>query len=283
VNARHTDAASIAAGGARDAAIIAFVHIQKTAGTSMKFVLRHSLGSRHSDVNPVDPALGKPFDVSDLDFARAAVPGLRSISGHEIVEPTRHLAGRVLPYTMLRDPVQRMLSHYQDKRTTGRQAISIDDYLAVPANHDFQVRRIAGGPDLDKARDLLSGAFFFVGLVEQFALSLRIFRALCPYPMDLRCRRKNVARDGSIRERLMADAGLMDRIRAANRLDMRLYAHVEETLLPALQAATGIVDASPLPDYPRWRLPLRFHASRVRHRLVYRRRLKRERRRRGFL
>jgi len=86
--------------------VIAFVHIQKTAGTTTKFILRNSFGSRHSDVNPVDPTRDKPFESADLDFALTVIPGLRSISGHQIIEPTRHLAGRVMPYTMLRDPVR---------------------------------------------------------------------------------------------------------------------------------------------------------------------------------
>ena len=262
--------------------IIAFVHIQKTAGTTAKFILRNSFGLGHSDVNPVDPSPDKPFDTDDLDFALTVVPGLRSISGHQIIEPTRYLANRVMPYTMLRDPVRRTISHFQDRQVTERQVQSIDAYLDEPENHDFQVRRIAGEADLEKAKSLLRDAYFFVGLTERFDLSLRVFQARCPYPIDLRCRLKNVAGNRDIATRLASDAGTVDRIRAANLLDAALYAYVENELLPAQIAATGIVSETSLPAYPRWRLPVRFHVSRAHHRLVYRRRLKRERRRRGF-
>lgn len=262
--------------------IIAFVHIQKTAGTTTKFILRNSFGLGHSDVNPVDPARDKPLDAADLDFALTVIPGLRSISGHQIIEPTRHLAGRVMPYTMLRDPVRRTISHFQDRHVTGRQVQSVADYLDDPGNHDFQVRRIAGVADLEKAKTLLRDAYFFVGLTEWFDLSLRIFQARCPYPIDLRCRRKNVAGDRNIEKRLVTDAGVLDRIRAVNRLDAALYTFVKDELLPAQRAETGIDCETPLPAYPSWRLPLRFHISRARHRLVYRKRLQRERRRLGF-
>jgi hypothetical protein len=260
--------------------VVAFVHIQKTAGTSMKFILKHSFGLSHCDVNPLNPAPGSPFARADLDFVRRVYPGLRSISGHEIVEPTRHLGDAVMPYTMLRDPVARMISHFQDKNVRGRAALALDDFLADPAQHDFQVRKIAGGPDLEKAKRLLEARYFFVGLTERFAASLRLFAAVCPYPVDLRYRRQNKAGDDRISRRLRDDEDAMARIRAANRLDEALYDYVAKTLLPARLATAGGADERPLPSYERTLPPLRFVLSRVYHRGVYRTALKRARRRR---
>ena len=259
--------------------VVAFVHIQKTAGTSMKFILKHSFGLGHCDVNPLDPAPGTPFARTDLHFVRKVYPRLRSISGHEIIEPTRHLGDQVMPYTMLRDPVARMISHFQDKNVRGRAGLALDEFLDDPDQHDFQVRKIAGEADLEKAKTLLEERYFFVGLTEQFASSLRLFAAACPYPVDLRYQRQNKAGDDSISRRLRADDDAMARIRAANRLDLALYDYVADTLLPARLAAAGGADETPLPSYDGSLPPLRFVLSRAYHRGVYRTALKRARRR----
>ncbi len=191
--------------------LIAFVHIQKAAGTTLKFILKNSLGVRHSDVNPVAPPRDRPFDADDLAFVRSTNPWLCSISGHEIIEPTRHLGAAALPFTMLRDPVSRSLSHYQDKRVRGGQRITFEQFVSDPANRNFQVRKIAGEEDLDKAVGLLRERYFFVGLAERFAESVRVLQALCPYSLDIRCRPQNVAADRSISKALASEPDAIDR------------------------------------------------------------------------
>lgn len=261
--------------------VIAFVHIQKTAGTSLKFVIRNSLGVRHSDVNPLDPA-EKIFRSSDLQFARSANPYLLSISGHEISEPTRHLCGEVMPYTMLRDPAERMLSHYQHKVATGRHPEDFRLFLEDPENHNFQVRKIAGGEDLQKAIRLLEQDYFFVGLAERFDASLIVLRGLSPFMLDIRYRARNVATDNSIRCRVESDSRLMEAVESANQLDRQLWDYVDQNLFPRLVRRSGADESDAIPPWPGLRPPWRFHASRLYHRAFYRTRLKQERRRRGF-
>lgn len=261
--------------------LIAFVHIQKAAGTTVKFILKNSLGLRHSDVNPVQSPYDRPFDLDDLSFVRTTNPWLCSISGHEIIEPTRHLGMAVQPFTMLRDPVRRTISHFQDKIVRGRRQLSFEDFISDVANRNFQVRKIAGAENLDRAMELLRERFLFVGLAERFAESMRVLRALCPYRLDIRCRSQNIAADRRIGATLASDPEAMERIRDANRLDQQLWEYVSRELFPALVDRAGVSIAGPLPVLPRTAVPWRFHASRVYHKLVYRPRLKRERRRRG--
>ncbi len=265
--------------------MLAFVHIQKTAGTSMKFILKNSFGARHCDIRPVDPSRNKPVDDGDLAFAKRIYEDLRSIGGHELIEPTAHLSAQVCPYTMLRDPVSRAVSHFQDQNVRGREPPSFDAYLEDPGNHDFQVRKIAGTADLDKARVLLESDYFFVGLTERFDESMRLFAQRSPYPLDLRYVRRNVARDNRFREAVMGDPDKVARLREANRLDQALFEWVRDVLLPRqLDAADPTPSSSPLPVIPdRLIKPPRYAASRAVHKLRYLPALKRERRRRGFL
>jgi hypothetical protein len=258
--------------------LIAFVHIQKAAGTTLKFILKNSLGVRHSDVNPVAPPPDRPFDATDLAFVRSTNPWLCSISSHEIIEPTLHLGAAALPFTMLRDPVSRSLSHYQDKVVRGRQQITFEQFLSDPANRNFQVRKIAGEEDLDKAVRLLRDRYFFVGLTERFAESIRVLQALCPYPLDIRCRPQNVAADRSISQAVESEPGAIDRLNETNQLDQRLWDYVSGELLPSLAEKARVSRSEPLPSLGPISFPWRFHASRVYHKLVYRPLLKRERR-----
>jgi hypothetical protein len=270
--------ASLPEVGAKDALPIAFVHIQETAGTSFRFVLRNSFGLRHSDVNPLDPSPGKPFDRHDLRFVRSSNPQVASISDHELIEPTRYLAGLVSPYTMLRDPVDRALSHYQYQVATGRQSGDFARYVDDPANHNFQVRKIAGTEDVEKAIFLLREAFFFVGLTERFDESVRLFSHLCPHPVDSRCRRLNTATRDDIRRELEAEGAAMSRLREAKQLDRQLWEYVDRALSPVMPGhAGGGAPAGTLPQYPGAKIPWRFQSSRLRKRIVYRTRLKRPR------
>jgi hypothetical protein len=261
-----------------DRSLIAFVHIQKAAGTTLKFILKNSLGIRHSDVNPVAPPHDRPFDAGDLAFIRSTNPWVCSISGHEIIEPTRHLGAAAQPFTMLRDPVSRSLSHFQDKVVRGGRKITFEQFVSDPANRNFQVRKIAGEEDLDKAVSLLRDDYFFVGLAERFAESVQILQALCPYSLDIRCRPQNVAADRSISQALASEPDAIDRLNESNRLDQRLWDYVSEDLLPSLAEKAGGSRTEALPSLGPLSFPWRFHASRVYHKLVYRPLLKRERR-----
>ena len=242
--------------------------------------MKNSFGVRHSDVNPVDPPYDRPFGLADLEFARSTNPWLRSISSHEIIQPTLHLGEAVRPFTLLRQPVARCISHYQDKVVRGRRTLSFAEYLDDPANHNFQVRKIAGAEDLERARTLLRERYLFVGLAERFAESARILARLCPWPLDLRCRPVNVAADRRISEQLLSDAAAIDRLREINRLDQQLWDYVATDLLPAFTSRTGSVETGPLPTLPATTIPWRLYASRLYHKLAYRPLLKRERRRR---
>ena len=265
--------------------LLAFVHIQKTAGTSMKFILKNSFGVKHCDIRPVDPSRNKPVDSDDLAFARRIYEDLRSIGGHEIIEPTAHLPAEVRPYTMLRDPVSRAVSHFQDQNVRGHEPPSFDAYMADSGNHDFQVRKIAGTADLDKARELLEAAYFFVGLTERFDESMRLLAQLSPYPLDLRYVRRNVARDNRFRDAVLGDPNKVARIQEANQRDQALFEWVRDIHLPGqLEATDPAPSTAPLPVIPdRLIKPPRYAASRAVHKLRYLPALKRERRRRGFL
>ncbi len=66
--------------------MIIFVHIPKTAGTTFRYILRNSFGLSHCDTTHTRRKL---FDLGQLNAARKMFPGLKSIGGHNVIEPTR--------------------------------------------------------------------------------------------------------------------------------------------------------------------------------------------------
>jgi len=92
--------------------MLIFVHIEKTAGTSLKYIFRNNFGFRHCDSLKNKK---KIFTQDDLNYAKKVFGDIKCITGHNLVEPTKNLKGDHLNFlTFLRDPVLRLASFYQD-------------------------------------------------------------------------------------------------------------------------------------------------------------------------
>ncbi len=254
--------------------MIGFVHIEKTAGSTVKFILRNSLGIHHCDVRPLGRA--GPFSEADLRFAKRLFPGLRSIAGHRLIRPSAHVSSRVAYFTFVREPLERFASLYQFRRQDpGRRGWrhaprpTLEEFLSDQGLWNGQVRQLAGSEDLQQAVAELE-RYFFVGLTEQFDESLSVLRALCPYRLDLRYRRENVAPDNSIKRRLLADRSTREAILQANRLDIALYHHVRSTLFPALRASVDRDATRPPAHEDPGFFPWRYHLNRLYNNTVYR-------------
>lgn len=208
--------------------MIVFLHLEKTAGTTFKFILRNSLGSRHVDTGKIKTPV---FTRAHLDFARRVFPGIRAISGHNIVEPTGHFAGGdMFIATILREPVARCLSHYQDNVLRQGENRPFTEWIKDEKHQDLMVRRIAGGPDLAKAMDLLQARYDFLGITENFMDSLRLMGILSPFPLKLAFKRQVIAADNTIRDALRKDKNTLGLAREHNRLDIQLYEFAREKL-----------------------------------------------------
>ena len=271
----------------RKSPLIGFVHIPKTGGTTMKFVLRNSFGWRHCDVLTLRP--DRIFSDEELRFVRRFYPGLRSIAGLHIKPYARSISDPIDYFTFLRDPVTRCASHFQQQLRRGSRVknwtrvdagtpklrYSLEEFLEHRGNH--QTRRIAGRVDLDQALEELHGKYFAVGLTEDFALSLRIFERLCPYELDLRYSARKVAPDDTVKKALLDDRDTRQLIAQANAVDQQLYDYVRNTLFPAQLAKAGLGGSAeklePLGGDAR-RYTRRYVASRAYRNGVYRQALK---------
>jgi Galactose-3-O-sulfotransferase len=223
--------------------VLVFVHINKTAGTTVRFVLRSTFGSRHCDVEPWHGAwTDPPFSTEDLRRVRRLYPRLASIAGHRVSgyvdldEP-----GTEFRYlTFLREPVALCASRFQyrlDHRN--RTDLSFEEWIRKDWARDAQTQRIGGTAAVDDAISVIARKEMFVGLTEAFDESMILLRALRAPDLDIRYAPVNVAKRSDIAKRLLSDPEKRQMIVEANQADLELYRYVRDELYPTFRREYG--------------------------------------------
>jgi len=180
--------------------MIAFVHIQKTAGTTLTSILRRSFGIRHFDTRGVRN-LGC-ISANELRKVSVVYRNLESIAGHS-VRPFGDLHVHfpmIRYYTFLREPIARTVSHFAfDIRRSNIDLTAADNSLQVIRDYLAKVRNtqtihLAGCENADAAIEIIRQRIGFVGLVERFDESLMLFRRWAQFPgLDLSYVSQNVS------------------------------------------------------------------------------------------
>lgn len=233
----------------------AFVHIEKTAGSTLNTILRRSFGTRHCDIRlPLAKRGGDRHDqracveAADLRRVRRLYRNLRGIAGHN-VKPYADLAAECAEirfFTILRDPARRFRSHFLN-RAEGHSREAFDRWISQSWVHNWQTKMIAGEPSAAKAIELIGARFGFVGLTERFDESLVLlgqwlgepgFRA--EYRSVNQLSEKRRPRDAARQQSDMSyldSAAVRARIAEVNAEDQKVYDFVAATIYPRQLAA----------------------------------------------
>ncbi len=212
--------------------IACFLHIQKAGGTTLESVLRRYFAVRHLDAHP---GRGWMYTQRELAADLRLNPFLRSIAGHWVRPFVDYgvFERRLLWWTVLRDPIKRYISHYQHHVEKMGSSVPFEEWSRREDHWNWQVRLIAGEPDLVSARRILADKFRFVGLLERFNESLLLLRfrlGLDNFKVAYK-RAKNPALSGSVRDQIMMNYDrFRDRLEEANALDVELYRYVSTEL-----------------------------------------------------
>lgn len=243
--------------------MLIFAHIPKVAGSWINHILRCNFGFRHCmRVIPHDGQVY--FDSDDLQFAQRVFPELKSISSHFIWDPARWLPNQHALFSLLREPVARTASTYQYKVVYDRFKDSQNagtkehfaNWISDSRNQDFQIRQISGGLDLDRAKDVVTRNFFFMGLTEHLNESVEALSLLSPIPLNVKPpapqhRRGesmfNRAADTSISKMLLEDPETRRLLESGNRFDTAFYDWVVAEKYPNYLAQAAQVDRRPTP------------------------------------
>lgn len=228
----------------RDAALgdgsCVFVHVPKTAGTSLRQELAAFL---QPDVNiAVDYAdTSRSFGVRmdeavEAFLARTAAQPVRFASGHILGRHVQRIRAR-LPgtrfVTFLRDPVQRVVSDYRHQRSARHanhaefiaRVPSLDAYVELAAEQEKMATHLVA-PEVLRRRDPAAcvadmlATYAFIGVQELYGPCFRTLTTLLGRPARPRLRENVNEADGVARELTPA---LAERIRDVNPIDVALY------------------------------------------------------------
>lgn len=223
--------------------MLVFVHMHKTAGTTVSHILRSTFGLDHCQVEPWHARwTGEAFSAHDLQRVRQFYPHLKSIAGHRVkAYPDLQESGTQLRYfTLMRHPVKLCASRFQYKVNVSRKKnLDFEEWIQRDWPRDHQTKWIAGAADVHEAIRILHEKNIFVGLTERFDESMLLLKALLANGLDISYRRVNVARDKSLAKGLLADERTRQMLVEAQQADLELYNYVKHEYYPAFQREYG--------------------------------------------
>jgi len=239
----------------RDAAIgerlCVFVHVPKTAGTSLRGELARRLPpDANIAVDYTDTARSfhdRMDDAVERFLDSAGAGQVRFASGHVLARHVARIRARVPDVrfvTFLRDPVQRVVSDYRHQRSARHpvheefiaRVPSLDAYLDLAAERNKMAQHLIA-PELltgdpQACVEALLRDYAFIGVQEMYPISFRTLTALIDVPAWPQLR-ENVNTDDDSGRSVPPD--LAARIRAVNGIDCALYGAV----FPRWQAIRG--------------------------------------------
>jgi len=203
--------------------VLISVHIPKAAGTSFGRQLERHFGPRllldYAD-RPLAPG-HRLRRLAGALRARAQLTDVDCVHGHFCADKYAWLGARARWIVWLRDPLQRLASHYHywqrvpdlrnpDCRALLQRRLSLEQFAALPRMRNVATRFLAGRP-LEQ--------FFFIGLVEDMAESQRRLHQLTAIAAPDEAVNVNAeAPDGHV-----LAAAVQRRLAALNQHDCRLY------------------------------------------------------------
>jgi len=136
-----------------------FLHIEKTAGMSLHAMLhRDNFLYISPDPSVVWDPNKKPWPMNFL-----------SNGGHSIV----YSENFDFQFTILRNPLERYLSHFNWRTQIMNESISFDEFITMDCYKNFQWKKIKKYTGEEEVEDAL-GKFDFVGMFEDFDKTSRI-------------------------------------------------------------------------------------------------------------
>lgn len=233
---------------------ILFEHVPKTAGTTLTTILHRRFPHRR-----IFQLSGQSPRDSIHVFQRLSAnerAGYRLISGHCAIELLDLLPPETFCMTMLRDPVERIVSHYHHvqrsphhhlhesvragRMTLADYAVSgiseeLENYMTLTfSRRSPDALTTAPLASLAAAQEMLSKRFGLIGLSERFDESALLLMRRLGWTMYPTYARTNVApRRPAIAS---IDAATLQKIQEKNQLDLALYQWAERQFEASLRA-----------------------------------------------
>ncbi|HEY6074485.1 MAG TPA: hypothetical protein VIV15_14120 [Anaerolineales bacterium] len=233
--------------------MLVFIHINKTAGSTVRYILRSTFGMNHCEVEPWHSRWGEPpFSSHDLQRLRKLYPHLESIAGHRVTGYVnlRENGTKFNYFTILRDPVRTCASRFQyNIQYRGKKDLVFEEWIQQDWTRNSQTRLIAGTADVDKAIRTIKEKGIFVALTERFDESMLLLKELVEPRLNISYQPVNKAASNTIAQELLANTNTHQMLVEANRLDQQLYDYAKREIYPAYQREYGVGLEADLADY----------------------------------
>ncbi len=224
--------------------LIVFLHIPKTAGTSLSHLLRHKF--------PADSItqIYKPADCARplADQAAGIGDSVKCLSGHIDYGIHQFLPRDCVYFSMVRDPVSRVLSHYRYTRSKDANTHPLGEAVEFAQNHSAveylerfpaiafeQIRVLSGVKSFDRnalsvAKENISSGKVNVGLTEDFFQSTEmLFQDLgLGYPRFALKRKNTTASHNKGQRGASPDKSTLAAIEEICALDIELYQYIQK-------------------------------------------------------
>lgn len=225
--------------------MLAFMHIRKTGGLTMRAILRKNFGTNNCDC-PINDVTHR----EDWEWIKRCYPNLSSLQGHAVRIGTE--LEEVFPnpqyFTIVRDPIKRCISHYQHAIIHGQKQPALEEWVAKISNE--LCRAICGEANSDYAIEMIETRIGFVGMTETFNESMLLWKKWTGLPdLDLIYLPKNIAKSYSTKDKILNDPEAMGFIREQNQEDLKLFEYIRENVYPRQKADYGETLAHDLAEY----------------------------------
>jgi len=223
--------------------MLVFIHINKTAGRTVRYILRSTFGLRHCEVEPGHAAWsGPPFSTQDLLRLRKIYPKLSSIGGHRIraYVDLEENGTEFKYFTFMRDPIKTTASHFQyNIQYRGKKNLVFEDWIQRDWPRNRQTKMIARDANVSEAIRTIQAKGVFVGITERFDESMILLKDLIVPDLNISYRPVNVARSNTLAQQLLSTARTRQLLIEANQADIELYNFVKQELYPTYQQEYG--------------------------------------------
>jgi len=213
--------------------LLAFIHIEKTAGETMKWILRSSFGLSHCDISP--SLVFRPLLANQLAQIGKIYPTLCSIAGHPVTPYTGLDALCPIQYfTFLREPTRQCASYFQYLSLSLKRmsSDSFNEWICTEWPRNMQTKRLCGEPDAHKAITMVERKNIFIGLTECFDESIFLLQQLVRADLYLGYEARNKASDNTLSKQLLADPATRASIIDAVGEDSKLYEWATKEWVP---------------------------------------------------
>ena len=223
--------------------MLVFIHINKTAGSTVRYILRSTFGVNHCEVEPWHaPWTDPPFSAQDLRRLRRLYPHLESIGGHRVTGyvDLQEEGTQLKYFTFMRDPLKTCASRFQyNVQYRQKKNLVFEEWIQREWTRNHQTKMIAGVPDVNKAIQIVQNKGIFVGLTERFDESMVLLKALIASNLNISYKPVNVARNNTLAEHLLSTESTRQMLIDANQADLELYGFVKKELYPTFQREYG--------------------------------------------